>query len=287
MTEGEAWARELLRELRRDGYRARAWLGFFARSFERARTTRRQRRHEHRQALVAAGAGLAVWAGIASRSPWLALAGALWWTGVIAMLDWHLGMLEDEHGRPLHRLGLPNLLSLARAAAVPALAVVSPALLAAILIPAGLTDGIDGPLARHRREQTRLGVWLDGGVDTVLLSAAAVGAARHGLLPWWTATLVLAREAAPWLLVSLAYFIRAAPPSRVGIVSGKPAGLLLFTGLVLSALRLPEAAPVVVLGAVAGATTLLVTAVRVRQRGAEEHAQAGLIAATPAETIGP
>jgi phosphatidylglycerophosphate synthase len=265
VTEGEAWARELLRELRTDGYRARAWLRFLASSFERARRTRRQRRREHRQVLLVGATGLAVWAAVVSLRPWLALAGALWWLLAIAMLSWHLGMLEDEHGWPLDRLGLSNLLSLARAALVPVLPVASPMLLAAILIPAGLTDGIDGPLARRRQEETRLGVWLDGAADTLALSAAAVGAARHGLVPWWAATLVLGRQALPWIAVTLAYFIHAAPPSRAGFVSGKPAGLLLFTGLVLSALRLPAAAPLVVLGAVGGLATLTATLVRARR----------------------
>jgi phosphatidylglycerophosphate synthase len=265
VTEGEAWARELLRALRADGYRPRAWLRFLARSFERARRTRRGRRREHRQAMLVGAAGLAVWAGVASVRPWLALAGALWWLLTVAMLDWHLGMLEDEDGRRLHRLGLPNLLSLARAAAVPVLPVASPGLLATILIPAGLADSVDGPLARRRGEETRLGVWLDGGVDTLVLSAAAVGAARHGLTPWWAASLVLGRQALPWLFVSLAYFVHAAPPSRAGLVSGKPAGLVLFAGLVLGALRLHGAAPLVVLGTVGGLTTLAITVVRARR----------------------
>jgi phosphatidylglycerophosphate synthase len=262
VTEGEAWARGLLSALRADGYRARAWLRFLARSFERAQMTWRQRSGERRQVFVVGVAGLAAWGAVASVRPWLALAGALWWLVVIAMLGWHLGMLDDEHGRRLPRLGLPNLLSLARAAVVPALPVASPALLAAILIPAGLSDGIDGPLARRRHEQTRLGVWLDGSADTLLLSAAAVGAARHGLLPWWTAWLVVSRQAAPWLLVSLAYFIHTAPPQIVRPVSGKAAGLLLFAGLLLSAFRLPAAVPLVVVGVAGGLAILTVRLVR-------------------------
>jgi phosphatidylglycerophosphate synthase len=262
MTEGEAWARGLLSALRADGYRARAWLRFLARSFERAQMTWRQRPGERRQVFVVGVSGLAAWGAVASVRPWLAFAGALWWLVVIAMLGWHLGMLEDEHGRRLPRLGLPNLLSLARAAVVPALPVASPALLAAILIPAGLSDGIDGPLARRRHEQTRLGVWLDGSADTLLLSAAAVGAARHGLLPWWTAWLVVARQAAPWLLVSLAYFIHAAPPQLDRPLSGKAAGLLLFAGLLLSAFRLRAAVPLVVVGVAGGLAILTVRLVR-------------------------
>jgi phosphatidylglycerophosphate synthase len=262
VSDGEDWARELLRALRADRYRLRAWRRFFALSFARARSVRNERRREHRQVLLVGAAGLAAWAAVAAFRPWLALAGALWWLLVTLMVDWHLGMLEDEHGRPLHGLGLANLLTLARAAVIPALPIVSPSLLVALLLPAGLSDGVDGPLARRRREETRLGVWLDGSVDTLLLSAAAVGAARHGLVPWWTASLVVARHAAPWVFVSLAYFIRAEAPQLSRLASGKAAGLLLFGGLVVAALRLPGAVPLVVLGVTGGLATLAVRLVR-------------------------
>lgn len=262
MSDGEAWARELLRELRSGRYRLRSWTRFFARSFQRAHSVRNARRREHRQVLLVGAAGLAAWSAVAAFRPWLALAGALWWLLVTAMLDWHLGMLEDDRGRPMHGLGLPNLLTLARAAVIPALPIVSPSLLVALLLPAGLSDAIDGPLARRRREETRLGVWLDGSVDTLVLSAAAVGAARHGLLPWWTAWLVVSRQAAPWLFVSLAYFIRAEAPQLRRVPSGKAAGLLLFGGIVVAALHLPWAVPLVVLGVAGVLATLAVTLVR-------------------------
>jgi phosphatidylglycerophosphate synthase len=262
MTEGETWVRELLCELHAGSYRSTAWRRFLARSFERARTTRRERRHEHRQALAAGVVGLAVWAGVASVSPWLALAGALWWLLVTAMVDWHLGMLEDDRGRPLRRLGLPNAVTLARAAVVPVLPIAAPALLGAILIPAGLADAIDGPLARRRGEETRLGRWLDWSTDSILVSAAALGAARHGLLPGWATALVLAKQLLPWPALSLAYFVRLAPPSHARFVSWQPPGLLLFVGLVLATLHLRAAVPLVAVGSVGGLGALTVTLVR-------------------------
>jgi cardiolipin synthase (CMP-forming) len=262
VTTGEAWTREVLSELRAQRYRPRAWACFLARSFARARASRAERRREHRQTLLVGAAGLTAWAAVAGVRPFLALAGAVWWLVVIAMVDWHLGMLEDESGRLLRRLGLPNMLTLVRAAVLPVLPVASPWLLAAILIPAGLTDGADGALARARGEETRLGVWLDGGVDALMLSAAAVGAARHGLLPWWAAALVPARHAVQWLAVALAYFLGAAPPARHGLVSGKAPGLVLFAGLALSALQLPGALVLLVIGAVGGVVTLAASLVR-------------------------
>jgi phosphatidylglycerophosphate synthase len=261
MTEGEAWTCDVLRQLRADGYRPGAWIRFLGRSFERARVTRQARRHERRQALLVGAVGLAAWATIAVVWPLLALAGALWWLLVVAMLGWHLGMLEDDRGQPLRRLGLPNLLSLARAAVVPVLLVASPALLAAILIPAGLADAIDGPLARRRGEETRLGRWLDGTVDVLVLSAAAVGAARHDLLPWWAAALVLGRHGLQALAVALAYFV-GVQPRRAASVSARAPGLVLFAGLALATLELPLAWPLVSVGALGGLAALALTVVR-------------------------
>jgi phosphatidylglycerophosphate synthase len=262
VTEGETWAEELLSELRAGRYRSRAWSRFLGESFARAHAVRRERRREHRQVLIVGAAGLTASVAVAPVSPWLALAGALWALLVTAMLDWHLGMLEDNDGRPLHRLGLPNLLTLVRAATLPALPVVPPVLLAMLLIPVGITDAIDGPLARRRGEETRLGAWLDGGVDTLVRSAAAVGAARHGLLPWWVAALVAGRYALSWLVVSLVYFVRARRPPRAGLFSSKAPGVLMFSGLALAALHLPGASTFVVAGAAAGLATFTLTAVR-------------------------
>jgi phosphatidylglycerophosphate synthase len=265
VTEGETWTRDVLRELRADSYSPAAWVRFLARSLERARVARIEHGREHRQAVLAGVVCLAAWAAVAAVRPWLALAGALWWLLVVAMLDWHLGMLEDGRGRPLHRLGLPNLLSLARAAVVPVLPVASPALLAAILIPAGLTDAIDGPLARRRAEETRLGRWLDGTVDTLVLSAAAVGAARHGLLPWWAAALVLGRYLLQVLAVALGYFVSARSPWHAASVSARVPGLALFAGLVLATFEFPLTGLLVSVGALGGIAALALTVVRIRR----------------------
>jgi phosphatidylglycerophosphate synthase len=261
VTAGENWARDLLDELRAHRYRPRAWARFLARSSARARATRAERAREHRQTLLVGAAGLVVWAAVAGFHPWLALAGAAWWLLAIAMVDWHLGMLEDESGRPLRGLGLPNLLSLARAAVVPFLLVAAPALLAAVLIAAGATDAIDGRLARIRGEETRLGLWLDGGADALMLSAAAVGAARHDLLPWWAAALVLGWHGLQALAVALAYLLRAQSPRRAASASARVPGLVLFAGVALATLQLPLAGLVVSLGAL-GALALALARAR-------------------------
>lgn len=263
MTEGEGWTAEQLAELRAARYAPGAWIRLLARSFARARESRADRRRAHRQTLAIGVVGVAPWVvALAAGRPWLALAGALWWLLVTLMVDWHLGMLEDPFGRRLDGLGLANLLSIARAAIVPALVVASPALLLALLVPAGITDAIDGRVARARREESRLGVSLDGCVDGLVVGAAAIGAARADLLPWWVAALALGRHALQWLVLAAVSFARAQAPSRDGLVPGKIPGLVLFAGITLAALSVPGAPALVLLGALGGLATFGLTVAR-------------------------
>jgi phosphatidylglycerophosphate synthase len=260
MTEGELWARQLLAELRADRFRPRAWVRFLRNSLERARTTRRARR-EHRTVLLLAASGAAAWtaAGVAVLGPVAAIAAA-WWLSACLMLDWHLGMLERPDGRPLAGLGLANTLALLRVGVAPALLLVSQDAAGVLLLVAGMTDAVDGPLARQRDEVTRLGRWLDGAGDSFAFGAAALAAP----LPGWVRALVLIRYGVPWLGVAAVYFARAHAPSRKGAVSGRYPGLVLFAGLVLVLFGLPAATWPVAAGAIGGLITLGLTSARQR-----------------------
>ena len=269
MTEGELWTEGLLAELRAARYTPPAWMRFLGRTFARASEIRAERRREHRQTLALGAAGVVAWGFVAVAGwPWIALAGALWWLLVAAMVDWHLGMLEDASGHRLHGLGIANTLSILRAGLAPALLVASPAVLAALLVPAGITDVVDGPVARARGEETRLGHRLDGAVDGLILCAAAIGAARAGVLPWWAAALVLGRHALQWLVLAAAYFAHAKAPPRERFVSGKQPGLALFAGLVLAGLAVPGAVLLVAAGALGGLATFGLTIARSRPAAA-------------------
>jgi phosphatidylglycerophosphate synthase len=260
VTVGEAWARELLAELRARRFRPAGWHVFFARSFRRAAETRARRAAEHRRLKVLAAVGLAGWAIVAVLGrPWLGLGGAAWLFTMLVMVDWHLGMLEDDQGRPLPGIGVPNLLGIGRCALVPLLLGVRTPVLLALLALAGASDLIDGWVARTRRMESRLGRFLDGGVDALVLGATAIAAARLELLPWWTAALVLARYLLQWSALAFAYFlglpiIRALP--------GRAGGLVLFGGLVLALLQVDGATALVVMGAVAGMAVLARNGVR-------------------------
>jgi phosphatidylglycerophosphate synthase len=252
---GERWTREQLTDLRASHFAPRAWCRFLAASFERAAAARRERRRAQRQVLAVAAAGFLPWVAAAALGAVpLAVVGAGWWTLVVLMLEWHLGMLDD-----LDRLGPANVLALARAAAVPAVLLLPVAPAAAVFLAAGATDGVDGALARSRRETTRLGFWLDGTTDTLLLGAAAVAALRAGLLPWWAAAAVLVRYALPWPLAAALYFLRGEMPRRR--VSGRIPGLAVFAGLAVAMLGGPGAS-LAAAGAAAGTLTALLSVTR-------------------------
>ncbi|MFZ0636829.1 MAG: CDP-alcohol phosphatidyltransferase family protein [Candidatus Acidiferrales bacterium] len=89
----------------------------------------------------------------------------------------------------------------------------------AILIVAGLSDGLDGLLARGLNQKTPLGAYLDPLADKLLLSSSYFVLALEGKIPWWVAILVLSRDvlllaASAAILVTVGY--RPLPPSIWG-----------------------------------------------------------------------
>ena len=101
----------------------------------------------------------------------------------------------------------------------------------AILIIAGLTDGLDGLLARSLNQKTALGAYLDPIADKLLLSSSFVMLALNRKISWWLATLVLSRDiilltSAAVILVVSGY--RPFPPSIYGKAhhgAANPAGV--------------------------------------------------------------
>jgi phosphatidylglycerophosphate synthase len=288
-TEGELWVQDLLCALRDAKFAPAAWVTFLGDSFVRARRRRRQSTRQHRQVLLVGAVGMAIWLAVAvvgERE--LAAVAAGWWLLVVLMLDWHLGMLERPDGRPLSGIGVANVLSLVRAGLVPLLAVVPATAVAAVLIAAGVTDALDGWLARRFDQVSRLGRWLDGAVDSVLLGVAAVAIARLQLLPLWVALAVGARYFAAWLVIALAYFVRAAAPRRDSVVPGRLPGLVLMSGLVLAALHVSAAMPVVLIGIGGGFVTFALTVARaLAPRAQPSEPPPGVRVSSPGTSVRP
>ena len=65
---------------------------------------------------------------------------------------------------------------------------------AAIFIVAASTDGLDGYIARKRKEVTRFGKFLDPIADKLLITAALIALVQQGQVTAWSATIIISRE---------------------------------------------------------------------------------------------
>ena len=102
---------------------------------------------------------------------------------------------------PANLSTLPNLLGLGRIAATPI--IVALVLLdgrgtdlaaAVIFLVAGVTDLLDGRIARSRNQVTPLGVFMDLAADKVLVAGVLIAMVETALVPTWIAATILVRE---------------------------------------------------------------------------------------------
>jgi cardiolipin synthase len=95
-------------------------------------------------------------------------------------------------------INIPNLLSFLRIALVPVFLwlLLQELFLAAIVVlaVAGLTDFLDGFLARKLNQTTKLGKMLDPVADRLYIFATLLALSATGYVPWWLAGLVILRD---------------------------------------------------------------------------------------------
>jgi len=102
---------------------------------------------------------------------------------------------------------IPNFLTILRALLTPVLVILlleerlSEALV--VFIIAGVTDGLDGLIARLYKQKSRLGAFLDPLADKLLLVTTYVLLAVQNLVPSWLAVIVLSRD----VLIVLGVFV--------------------------------------------------------------------------------
>jgi cardiolipin synthase len=93
---------------------------------------------------------------------------------------------------------LPNLICLLRLALVwPVAAAVASAnflLALTLFVAAGLSDGLDGFLAKHFKWTSELGRFLDPMADKLLLMTLFIELAWLDVVPWWLTAAVVARD---------------------------------------------------------------------------------------------
>ena len=88
-----------------------------------------------------------------------------------------------------------------------------------ILVVAGLTDGIDGVLARYLNQKSALGAYLDPIADKLLLSSSFVILAMAKKVAWWLTIMVLSRDVLLLVVAAVIILIsgyRPFPPSIYG-----------------------------------------------------------------------
>lgn len=102
-------------------------------------------------------------------------------------------------------VNVPNLLSFLRIALVPVFLwfLLDEFFSAAIIVlaVAGLTDFLDGFLARKLNQTTKLGKMLDPVADRLYIFATLLALSATGYVPWWLAGLVILRDVL--MLISL------------------------------------------------------------------------------------
>ncbi len=88
-----------------------------------------------------------------------------------------------------------------------------------VQVLAGLSDGIDGLLARSLNQSSSLGAYLDPIADKLLLSSSFVILAFEHKLAWWLTILVLSRDVLILIVAAVIILIagyRPFPPSILG-----------------------------------------------------------------------
>jgi cardiolipin synthase (CMP-forming) len=94
---------------------------------------------------------------------------------------------------------IPNALSVLRLLGVPLflwlmLGPEADAWAVAVLAAGGISDWLDGKLARLLNQYSRLGAVLDPAVDRLYILAALVGLGLREIVPWWVVAALVARD---------------------------------------------------------------------------------------------
>ena len=116
--------------------------------------------------------------------------------------------MGDDLTRDKRVWTLPNLLSMARLAGVPlflwlVLVPEADGWALGLLMLSGITDYLDGYLARKLDQTSALGEILDPVADRLYILAVVIGLALREIIPWWVALILPLRDLLLWGLVPL------------------------------------------------------------------------------------
>jgi len=120
-------------------------------------------------------------------------------------------------------ISIPNILTLVRILLVPVFVILLLRNLHAyalgVFILAGVSDGLDGFIARYFNQRTVLGAYLDPTADKLLLVSAYVALAVLNVIPPWVAVLVISRDVVIVLGIAIFTLTEKAYEVRPSILS--------------------------------------------------------------------
>src|SRR4030042_999547 len=131
-------------------------------------------------------------------------------------------------------MNIPNILTLLRIIMVPVIVIllIQESFLKALIVfvAAGLTDILDGFLARFLHQQTVLGSYLDPIADKALLVSSFVTLSVLHIIPGWLAVLVISRDLFILLGISVLSIMSISVEIRPAFVSKVTTPLTLIPG---------------------------------------------------------
>ncbi len=93
---------------------------------------------------------------------------------------------------------IPNVISFLRLLMVPVVAVLifqgQYMWAVVVLALAGISDWVDGRIARAFNQTSKLGTFLDPSADRLFIAVTTIGLAANDLIPWWLVVAVFARD---------------------------------------------------------------------------------------------
>ncbi|MFC0217706.1 cardiolipin synthase [Pseudochelatococcus lubricantis] len=145
---------------------------------------------------------------------------------------------------------IPNLITILRLLLVPVIvaSIGAQAWLAAFVmfVVAGLSDGVDGYIARRFDMRSELGAYLDAFADKALLVSIYVALSVVGVLPGWLAILVVSRDVLILMAIAISWLMTRPVAIRPLLVSKlNTAAQIGFAALTLGSLGLAGAGPAV------------------------------------------
>lgn len=161
------------------------------------------------------------------------------------------------------RVSIPNLITLGRVILVPVVfwllltGEIQAAFLAFVI--AGISDAVDGFLAKRFNWETELGAYLDPLADKLLIVCIFIALGVTERLPSWLVILVVSRDVLIVIAVVLSWLLDHPTPMKPLIVSKlNTVAQIVLAGVVLAdeAFRLRLNGPVQVLDLIVAATTI-------------------------------